>query len=375
MRVLFITSIPSPYRVSFFNELGKYVDLTVLFEKKKSDERDDSWNDYRFDTFKGIIMKGVKTSVSTAFCPEVVRFLSQNWDRIVCCDIYTLTGIYAINYMRRKGIPYWIEGDGAFAKNGKGIKEKIKKYVISGAEGYFSTSEEHDKYYLMYGAEERKIYRYPFSSVMMHELLCLNGTNEDERIAEREKIRINARKKLHISDGIMFLMIGQFIHRKGFDVLLKSIKSINKNYQFYFIGGVPTEDYLQIQKDNHLENVKFIGFIKPDELAVYYDAADVFILPTREDIWGLVVNEAMAHALPVITTDRCVAGLEMVNEENGRLIPIEDEGALRSAIENIAQDEQRGLKGIKALEKASHYTIDEMAKCHYEVFIKSSYPF
>ena len=43
MNILWLTNIPSPYRVNFFNELGKYCDLTVLFEKKASDERDKSW--------------------------------------------------------------------------------------------------------------------------------------------------------------------------------------------------------------------------------------------------------------------------------------------------------------------------------------------
>lgn len=54
-------------------------------------------------------------------------------------------------------------------------------------------------------------------------------------------------------------------------------------------------------------------------------AADIFVHPTREDIWGLVVNEAMAKGLPVITTDRCVAGLELIkNESVGRIVPVEN---------------------------------------------------
>ena len=46
-------------------------------------------------------------------------------------------------------------------------------------------------------------------------------------------------------------------------------------------------------------------------------------MPTREDIWGLVINEAMAYGLPIITTDNCLAGLELIkNEENGYIIPV-----------------------------------------------------
>ena len=51
--------------------------------------------------------------------------------------------------------------------------------------------------------------------------------------------------------------------------------------------------------------------------------ADIFVHPTETDVWGLVINEAMAHGLPIITTDGCVAGLELVkNNDNGFIIPV-----------------------------------------------------
>ena len=62
LKVLFITNVPSPYRVEFFNELGKYLNLTVIFEKSTSDERDSSWNNYAFENFEGIVLKGIKIS-------------------------------------------------------------------------------------------------------------------------------------------------------------------------------------------------------------------------------------------------------------------------------------------------------------------------
>ena len=50
MKVLYLTNLASPYRVDFFNELSKYCDLTVLFERKKAADRDDEWysNNYKF---------------------------------------------------------------------------------------------------------------------------------------------------------------------------------------------------------------------------------------------------------------------------------------------------------------------------------------
>ena len=56
MKILVLTNIPSPYRVDFFNEWGKYCDLTVAFEKEASDERDNSWKKYQFTHFKGVLL-------------------------------------------------------------------------------------------------------------------------------------------------------------------------------------------------------------------------------------------------------------------------------------------------------------------------------
>ena len=64
-------------------------------------------------------------------------------------------------------------------------------------------------------------------------------------------------------------------------------------------------------------------FMRKDQLKEYFLISDLFILPTKEDIWGLVMNEAMGYGLPVITTDKCIAGVELITDEiNGYIVPI-----------------------------------------------------
>lgn len=63
------------------------------------------------------------------------------------------------------------------------------------------------------------------------------------------------------------------------------------------------------------DNIVFVEFKTKEDLIDYYRAADLFVLPTREDIWGLVVNEAMAAGTPVITTTNCGAGMEILKME------------------------------------------------------------
>ena len=162
------------------------------------------------------------------------------------------------------------------------------------------------------------------------------------------------------------ITVGQFIHRKGFDVLLNAWSKCDKEYELYIIGAAPTKEYLDIKEKLHMENVHFEGFKTKEELKCYYKAADLFVFPTREDIWGLVVNEAMAHGLPVITTDKCVAGLELIKDgENGYIVPVENPDELAMRINELLSDDWLQEKMAKNnLQKIRRYTVEDMAIEH-----------
>ena len=361
MKVLFITNIPSPYRVDFFNELGKQCDLTVIFERSASAERDASWRNYGVESFAPIILQGLQWGADGAFCPGICKYLKiRQYDHVIVSDFTSPTGMLAISHMRRKKIPYWLESDGGFAKNGLGWKEKLKTSIMKGAAGYFSTAKEHDRYYLQYGAEHDRIFRYPFSSLHSRDLLTVPVSKQEQSIL---------RNKLRMQEEKIVLSVGQFIHRKGFDVLLEAMTRLPKNVGCYFVGGQPTEEYLQLVESHHLDHVHFVGFCNKTALAKYYQAADLFVLPTREDIWGLVINEAMANGLPVITTDRCIAGLELVQDgENGYIVPAGDAQILADRMKVVLEDETvLSRMRVRSLRRIAGYTVEKMAERHMEI--------
>ena len=356
MKVLFLTNIPSPYRVHFFNELGKLCDLTVIFERAASSERDASWKIFQAENFTPIILEGVKRGVANAVCPGIVKYLhKKTYDHIIVTNFTSPTGMLAISWMRMMRIPYWLESDGGFAKDGKGFKESLKKFFMRGAKGYFSTAQEHDRYYLQYGASPDRIYRYPFTSLYREDILDAPVT-----AAKKQELR----EKLGITESRVLLSVGQFIRRKGYDILLKALPELPADVGCYIVGGKPTEEYWEQLKKLGLQSVHFVGFQPKQVLSDYFMAADVFVLPTREDIWGLVVNEAMAKGLPVVTTLRCVAGLELITEPVlGQLVPVEDSKSLAAAIENA----YTAGDPTEILRKISGYSFEEMAKRHIEI--------
>lgn len=363
IEVLWITNIPSPYRVDFFEGLGEKVVLTVLFEKSKSDERDDSWIQDSFNNFNAIILNGINIRTDSSFNFKIKKYLkkAEKYDYIVVSNPLTITGMYCIQYLKKHKLAFYIETDGGFPKEGNSFKERVKRYFIGSAQGWLSTAKIHEQYYLQYGADKEKIFKYPFTSVKAKDVL-------EKPVSNSEKIYL--RTELGIKQEKMILSVGQFIHRKGFDFLLKIAANLNDNIAVVLLGGEATEEYLKIIEEKNLRNVYFPGFINKKDIQKYYRAADIFVLPTREDIWGLVINEAISAGLPVITTDRCIAGTELiVQKKNGFIVPVDDEEKFLEAIQMIIEDDLL-LKSmsIESLKIAKQYTIEKMVEWHEKFF-------
>ena len=153
MRILFLANVPSPYRVAFFNTLSRSCRLTVLYQLHASAERDEKWTAAQEGDYETVFLKGKATDVDKALCPGIISWLEKGWDAIVICGNSSPTELLAISWCKLRRIPYCLEGDGAFAKSGNGLKERIKAQSIRGATLYLSTCQELDKYYLHYGAK------------------------------------------------------------------------------------------------------------------------------------------------------------------------------------------------------------------------------
>lgn len=365
MNIYYLTNAPTPYKVAFWEELGKLCNLTVLLEVANSKERDSSWKTGVRHNYTEIVMPSWFRKDSGAFCPSVKQYLKKKNGIVIINGYNTLTGIYSILFLKIHKIPYIISADGGLVKQEKNFIYRLKKFLIQGASGYLSSGSITDEYLIHYGADKGKIGHYPFTSVSMAQVLKQPIT-EEEKTALREELGINAKK--------MIVTVGQFIYRKGIDVLLKACIDLDNDIGIYIIGGKVTDEYRQIVDENRLTNVHFLSFIQPEQLKKYYMAADLFVLPTREDIWGLVVNEAMAFGLPVITTNRCVSGMEMIkNEDSGIIVKVNDVKGLHDAILKLIQNKNElQKKSESALGKAREYTIEQMAMKTYN-YLKSIY--
>lgn len=361
IRVLYITNIPSPYRVDFFEKLGRECDLTVIFERASATDRDESWKNFSNDSFKTIILNGKECKEDNAFSFKVLKYLKRKqYDIIVIGGYSTPTAMLAILYMNIRKIRFVLNADGGFVKKENKIRFFLKKYLIGSASFYLSTGKETDKYLVYYGGKVENVYHYPFSSICEIDIL-------KEVVEETEKYRI--RQELGMDNVKTVISVGQFIHRKGFDILIKAMQRI-PNVQLIIIGGKVPDEYLKLIDQYQISNIRFYPFMEKEKLFNFYRAADVFVLATREDIWGLVVNEAMAHGLPVITTSKCIAGIELISDyENGIIVPVNNEEKLANAIKYLLYNDKKRLEmSENALHTSKKYSIEKMVDKHMKIF-------
>ena len=365
MKILFLSNIPSPYRMDFFNELGKKVDLTVVFEAEMHEKLNKSWFTGCQKNFKCIFLKkGTIEEKKINF--KIFKYLKKNhYDFVVVTNYAYLTEMLALIYIKFRKIPYLLEVDGGLIRKENKIKYLFKKFLISNAKGYISPSQSTDDFLIHYGAERLKIHRYNFTSLKEEEIL-----KQEISLNEKQQIR----KKLNIKEENVILSVGRMVPIKGFDILIDAIRMLPKDVGVYIVGGKPLDELLKLKKKYELNNLYFIDFKSKAEVNEYYMCADLFVLPTRGDVWGLVINEAMAKGLPVITTNKCVAGLELIKDSfNGFMTPVEDSEALAEKIKVILESPDLSCKMKRNnLEKISQYTIEKMVDRHLEILNKNN---
>lgn len=134
----------------------------------------------------------------------------------------------------------------------------------------------------------------------------------DERLFESTDV-----KQL---DGLTILTVGQLVRRKGLDLLLESTARLYEEglrFKLIIIGDGPERIRLEaLAMDLAISHsVDFVGSVAPEKIAEYYHMSSGFVFPTLEDVWGLVVNEAMWSGIPVISSVFAGCSQEIVYSE------------------------------------------------------------
>jgi glycosyltransferase involved in cell wall biosynthesis len=143
-------------------------------------------------------------------------------------------------------------------------------------------------------------------------------------------------------ESVRVLYCGQLIERKGLRTLLNAFRGLADEFpqsELILVGEGPLRESLAAQVPARLQKrVIFAGFQPVDELPRFFGQADLFVLPSLHDGWGVVVNQALAAGLPVICSTAVGAAADLVSDRNGYVVPPADVSALTSALRRLIGD-------------------------------------
>lgn len=362
MKICFCTQNMAPFRMKWMDEIAKVNEVHIYHLGEYEKGLNPNYISYE-PTGAKIFLKRRKL-----FGKNIFQYTSILKERP---DLYLLDGYgffgqqLLILLLSILNIPFIMSIDGGFINKGESILKKIiKTFFISSASAYLSTSEETDNYIKYYGGEGKIMYRHYFSNLSEEYLV------EHPLDAEHKN---ELKSTLGLKNAFTVLSVGKLFKGKGFDLLLKAVKEVDLEIQVILIGTECPLEYKDLLEELS-DKVKVFSFCNSEALKKYYSAADLFLLPTRSDVWGLVISEAMANAIPVVTTNMCLAGVAMLPDDD--IIPIDDVSSISRQINRYYEMsfEERTKIGKRNLDETKKYTISESVKndiCHFQHFLES----
>jgi glycosyltransferase involved in cell wall biosynthesis len=241
------------------------------------------------------------------------------------------------------------------------LKRLFMRWLTRRVSGFLAVGTLNSRYWLRYGAKPEKIFmaRYAvdndyFRRQAAHYRAC------------REQIRDeNGWRRRYL-----LLYVGRLAGVKGVDVLIEAVRRISKvraDIGLLIVGEGPERKRLEKRAQNSPQ-VFVLGFYDWKDLPRFYGAADLFVLPSLREPWGLVVNEAMASGLPVIATRKVGAAQDLIIEgQSGYVVPENDAEAMASAIDRACQSEERlRAMGERAQQLIASWNYDATLEGFYQ---------
>jgi len=252
----------------------------------------------------------------------------------------------------------WSESNGRDARAGHAWVEWLKVYFLRHCDGFVVPGKASFEYLRSLGCPEGSILTAP------------NAVDSAFFAAQAEDVRARAtefREKLKLPSRFI-LFVGRLVREKGiFDLLeayAKLESSLRSEVGLVFAGdGTCREELSERAKRISPGRVCFPGFAQREDLAALYALAEVLVMPTHSDTWGLVVNEAMACGLPIVVSSVAGCSSDLVEDGwNGYVVPALDSEKLSVAIDSLLrQPELRRQMSVRSLERIRDFSPEACA--------------
>lgn len=301
---IFLTNLPAFYKINLFNAIAAERRVLAVFTGEPEDNRNADFfkGQMRFDTqwLRGGALAQCRQLAALLRRTRYERLVISGWDRpqMILAALVSPT--------RKNGC---IVESSIYESHTHGPKAWVKRLVLNRMSVAYPSGELQEELVRTLGYKGRSV-RYGGCGLL----------NYQPQPAYEPRTKVTK-----------FLYVGRLSPEKNLDLLIKAFETLS-DLSLDVIGFGPQEAEL---KADVPDNVKFLGAIDNDRLPAYYRIHDVFILPSKSEPWGLVVEEALNNGTPVIVSDRVGCQADLVKEDTGLVFNYDSVDDCRETIRKI----------------------------------------
>lgn len=305
---IFLTNIPAFYKINLYNELSSYTPIIVLFTGIGGGNRNADFISgiIKFDY---VLLHGNLLSKFLQFyCVlknnKYDELIIGGWENVICL---------LAPFFSRKILNSCVIESSSYESQSAGLKGLIKRLYL------------------------KRIHRVYASGISQARLARNLGFDSDIELTGGCGLLNYVAQPAFIPRKIVenFIYVGRLTDVKNLKLLINVFNEYDK-LKLSIIGFGEQEEELKAMAK---ENVHFVGAVDNKLLPKFYQNSDVFILPSKSEPWGLVVEEALNNGCPVIVSDRVGCREALVNDCNGIVFKYDSENSLRECIDRITNVE------------------------------------
>jgi glycosyltransferase involved in cell wall biosynthesis len=327
-----------------------------------------SWDGTNKEAFRTHVLKGIRITRKRdyTYIQPGLWFLLRRLrpDVIIACG-FNAQALLAALYARsaRKPVIMFNEATAHAERFATRLRTYFRKRVVRLFDAFIASGAETRRFLLSLGADERRCTIAVDAVEDVRERFDYDQIRE-KAFALRKREKAFALRKSLVHPVVLYS--GQLIHRKGVDLLLTAYAASAAKYPSTLLlmgDGELRRPLCEQTVQHNIPHALFAGFQGESEKWAYYLASDIFVLPTREDVWGLVVNEAMLCSLPVVCSQFAGAAADLVRHgENGYIVDPTDTAEFSAALEALlAAPNKAAQMGHASLSIIREFNMDSFA--------------
>ncbi len=331
-KIILIHNIITPTRTLLFNKLhekftSQWYDFKIIFTSETESNR--KWNtqkeidkfefDYEILQSKQIQNTWWKDNHFFHINFDIKKILDKEKPDIIIHAWWAWLSAWSSMFWCKKNNARYIlwSGSTKYEKSWRRtITKPLVKYLVKNSDSYWSYGTRASEYLISLGADKEKIYP-------LYNTVDIDFFLEQSNILKPQKEEL--KEKYGIKTKYILLFVWRFINWKWIYNILEwfaNFQEKNKDISLVFVWWWQEEENMkQIIKEKNIQNIVFTWFVQKENIWELFTIADIFTLPSMQEVWGLVINEAMCFGLPIITAYEVWASADLVQEwKNGYIM-------------------------------------------------------